>query len=336
MKIVITESQYNKINSYNNEKINFLINEINGEKVEPLSEGWLNTLADIAGIFDPTGIVNIGNAISYWYQGKNTFALLTLVSVVPGISWATKPFVLGSKVVSMVSEIPILGWLIKTFLKWSGKTLDFLDKLLISKIPIVKNFAGGMRSFIEGLKKDAGINLTESIHSLNEGIDFDVIYNDYSPIIFKTVCLRYADGDYDKAQDYCQNGFVKVFNNLDKFSGDDDKVGGWVKRVVTNSILDELRKEKKTRTVSDFDFERYDIGDDDEYNEGEYTLDDIKSAMETLSPKYKRVFELHFFEGLRHDEIADELGINIGTSKSNLHKAKSNVMNYLKNKKGSN
>ena len=131
MKIIITESQYNLI--VNNNNLEFSLNE-----------GILNTIADIVGIFDPTGIVDIGNAISYWRQGKNTFALLTLVSAIPGIDWATKPFVLGSKVVSAVSEVPILGWLLKTILKWSGKTLDFLDKMLLSKIPLVKNFANGM------------------------------------------------------------------------------------------------------------------------------------------------------------------------------------------------
>ena len=72
------------------------------------------------------------------------------------------------------------------------------DKLLISKIPIVKSFAGGMRSFIEGLKKDAGIKLNESSYNLNENLDFDEIYNDYGPIVFKTVCLKYANGDDDK------------------------------------------------------------------------------------------------------------------------------------------
>ena len=93
MKIIISESQYKKLNSYNNHGVNLIINEAAGKTLEPLSEGWLNTLADIVGIFDPTGLVDIGNAISYWSQGKNTFALLTLVSAIPGVDWATKPFI---------------------------------------------------------------------------------------------------------------------------------------------------------------------------------------------------------------------------------------------------
>ena len=162
MKIIISESQYNRLNSYNNPGINLIINEVAGKRLEPLSEGWLNTLADIVGIFDPTGLVDIGNAISYWSQGKKTFALLTLVSAIPGIDWATKPFVLGSKIVAGASETKILGWLVRTMNKWIGKVLDKLDKMLLSKIPIVKNFANGIRTFINGLKKDSEMKLSES------------------------------------------------------------------------------------------------------------------------------------------------------------------------------
>ena len=162
MKIIISESQYKKLNSYNNHGVNLIINEAAGRTLEPLSEGWLNTLADIVGIFDPTGLVDIGNAISYWSQGKNTFALLTLVSAIPGVDWATKPFVLGGKIVAGISKIKILGWLVRTMNKWVGKALDMIDKMLLSKIPIVKNFADAMRSLINGLKKDSQIKLNES------------------------------------------------------------------------------------------------------------------------------------------------------------------------------
>jgi len=155
MKIILTESQYTKLISYNTPSVNFLINETAGKKIVPLSEAWYNTLGDIVGIFDPTGIVDIANAISYWTQGKKTFALLSLVSAVPGVDWATKPFVIGSKIVAGASETKILGWLVRTLNKWIGVILDKIDKMLLSKIPIVRNFANGIRDFINGLKKDS-------------------------------------------------------------------------------------------------------------------------------------------------------------------------------------
>jgi RNA polymerase sigma-70 factor (ECF subfamily) len=58
-------------------------------------------------------------------------------------------------------------------------------------------------------------------------------------------------------------------------------------------------------------------------------MSDIKDAMESLSPSYKRIFNMYYFENMSHQEIADELGISDGTSKSNLFKAKANVKSYL-------
>jgi len=332
MKIVLSESQYN-----------FILDNINNDDIN-INEGFLNTIADIAGIFDPTGVINVGNAISYWFQDKKTFALFTLVSSVPGIGWATKPFVLGAKLVSFVSEIPVLGWLVKTSLKWSGKVLDYLDKMLLSKIPIVRGFAKSMRKFIEGLKDNAGIKLNESFtrndfdlineaklyNKLTENVDFDSAYRDYFTPIFKGVCLKYADGDEDKAKDFCQDGFIKAFSQLDKFDGTQENIGGWIARVVRNNTIDTIRKQKGKK-VSDFDFDRYD-SEEEEYDDrymGLYDDNDIRSAILELPKKQQEVFNLYYFDDLQHDEIADKLGINIGTSKSQLHKAKKNLKGEL-------
>jgi hypothetical protein len=143
MNIILTESQYNLI------------------KNDQLNEGLLNTIADLVGIVDPTGIVDIGNAISYWRQDRNAFALLSLISAVPGTDFVTKPFILGGKLVGSASETKILGWLVRTLDKWIGKVLDKLDKLVLSKIPIVRNFANTMRDTILSLKKSSKIKLNK-------------------------------------------------------------------------------------------------------------------------------------------------------------------------------
>lgn len=143
MNIIITESQYSRL-----------------VETQELDEGLLNTIGDIVGIADPTGIVDIMNAISYWKQDRNTFALLSLISAIPGADFITKPFILGGKLVGGASETKVLGWLVRTFDKWTGKVLDKLDKLVLSKIPIVKNFANGMRNFIMGLKKSSKFKTT--------------------------------------------------------------------------------------------------------------------------------------------------------------------------------
>ena len=167
-------------------------------------------------------------------------------------------------------------------------------------------------------------------------IDFDVVYKDCYPKIFKQICLRYSDGDYEKAQDYCQGGFIRAYQKQGQFTG--TNVCGWIGSLMRNYIIDELRKEKRGGTRVSIDktnLGSYDMDDDmdDEFYSKKYSPDDVKAAIDDLSPKYKNVFIKYYVEGLPHQQIADELGINAGTSKSNAFKARKNVLDYLKNLK---
>jgi len=335
MKIIISESQYSRLKSYNTPSINFLINETAGKKVKPLSEAWYNLLGDIVGVFDPTGIVDTANAISYWSQGRKTFALLSLISAIPGLDFIAKPFMVGGKIVGGASKLPLLGWLVKTLSKWIGKVLDKIDKLLLSRIPIVKNFANGIRSFVTGLRNNSGININESKigNLLKENVDFNELYNRLFPKIYKSVCLKYSDGDRERAQDFCQDGFIKAYNKLDQFRG--ENIDGWVAQIVRNNILDELRKENRRFKTTSADFGRLDAGEED-YEDlfmGRFSEKDIQDAISNLSPKYQDVFRAYYFDDMTHDEIAKKYGLSPGTSKSNLFKAKANVKKYLENLK---
>lgn len=339
MKIIISESQYSKIVSYNTPEINLLINETAGKILEPLSEGWLNTLGDVLGIFDPTGIVDVANAISYWSQGRKLFSLLSLISAIPGMDFITKPFILGGKVVAGASRTSIIGALLRTIDTWSGKTLNKLDKFALSKIPVVKNFASGMRNFIGGMKTSSLKGIKESVETeVSPGIeDFEMVYKDCYPVIFKQICLRYSDGDYEQAQDFCQDGFVRAFQKKEQFVG--TNYCGWVSTIVRNSIIDELRKQNRRGKKVDIDktnLGSYDVNPDDnedEFYSQKYSTEDLRAAIDTLKPGYKSVFVKYFLEDKPHNQVADELGINVGTSKSNAFKARKKVLDYLKNLK---
>lgn len=76
-----------------------------------------------------------------------------------------------------------------------------------------------------------------------------------------------------------------------------------------------------------FDFPRLDVGEE-EYEEG-LTLDDIKKVLPKLAPSYKRAIEMYYIDGLKHDDIAEKLGITTSTSKTNLMKAKSKLKDLL-------
>lgn len=150
------------------------------------------------------------------------------------------------------------------------------------------------------------------------------------------VCLRYTK-NADQAKDILQDGFIKVFRSVDKFN----RAGsfeGWIRRIMVNTAIDHFRRTKNSYLLLGEERSIEDFGDQDEEDviadEGsEEFLDlkpaDIINAMQKLTPAYRTVFNLYVFEELTHKEIADMLGINIGTSKSNLAKAKHNLKKLL-------
>lgn len=150
------------------------------------------------------------------------------------------------------------------------------------------------------------------------------------------VCLRYTK-NADQAKDILQDGFIKVFRSVDKFN----RAGsfeGWIRRIMVNTAIDHFRRTKNSYLLLGEERSIEDFGDADEEDvlaeeDGEDVFDlkpaDIINAMQKLTPAYRTVFNLYVFEELTHKEIADVLGINIGTSKSNLAKAKHNLKKQL-------
>jgi len=168
--------------------------------------------------------------------------------------------------------------------------------------------------------------LKEEISKQNE---FQDIYSTMWDKMLNQVCMKYTK-DRDKAQDFCQNGFLKVYKNLNKYDNS-GSLEGWVRRVINNSILDELRKEKMSfvdKGDDGFDFSRLDVGDE-EYEESDLSMDDVRNILPQLSQAYRKVFELYYLDGLTHEQIGKKLGISPNTSKTNLMKAKLKVRDIL-------
>ncbi|MEM9022258.1 MAG: RNA polymerase sigma factor [Bacteroidota bacterium] len=147
------------------------------------------------------------------------------------------------------------------------------------------------------------------------------------------VCMRYAK-DRDEAKDILQEGFIKVFGNIRKYTGD-GSFEGWVRRIMVNTAIDAFRKNKTSAMLPDSDYIdriKDDSGEADEQESIFDTLDTkrIMQEVQNLSPAYRMVFSLYVVEGYSHQEIADQLGISVGTSKSNLSKAKMNLKKAFK------
>lgn len=150
----------------------------------------------------------------------------------------------------------------------------------------------------------------------------------------KAVCMRYTR-DSDQAMDIVQEGFLKVFNNLDRFTG----VGtleGWIRRIMVNLAIDRFRKLKNdfvllgdNQSVEDWEEEVEEENDTNEDEIYDITPEQIVDAMQQLSPAYRTVFNLYVYEDYTHQDIAEALGISVGTSKSNYAKARKNMKKLL-------
>ncbi|MCG8583008.1 MAG: sigma-70 family RNA polymerase sigma factor [Bacteroidales bacterium] len=132
------------------------------------------------------------------------------------------------------------------------------------------------------------------------------------------VCLRYSK-DKTEAEDCLQEGFIKVFSNINKY-GFKGSFEGWVRRIMVNTVIEVYRKKQPELLVDDFPLLADDDMDDD--YDVPFTQEELMSMIQELPPKYKLVFNLYVMEGFSHAEIAETSGISIGTSKSNLARAR--------------
>ncbi len=146
-----------------------------------------------------------------------------------------------------------------------------------------------------------------------------LLYERFASDMYK-LCLAYAK-DVDMANDMLQEGFIKVFRNLSKYDGT-GPVGGWIRRLIVNNCIDYYRLDKWSRN-------REEVFDDSEVegavtNEVDllYEKESFLRITNRLPDGYRIVMNLHYLEGYTHVEIADRLGITVGTSKSQLSKAK--------------
>ena len=133
------------------------------------------------------------------------------------------------------------------------------------------------------------------------------------------VCLRYASS-YEEAQDVLQDGFIKVFNNLDRYQNK-GSLEGWVRRIMVNTSLDAYRKNKKHQQDVGMDQVEY-LVEDKSYIIEDIQADDLLKLVQSIPEGYRVVFNLYAIEGYSHKEIAERLGVTESTSKSQYSRAK--------------
>lgn len=136
------------------------------------------------------------------------------------------------------------------------------------------------------------------------------------------VCKRYAR-DRDEAMDFLQEGFIEVFKKLHKYRFE-GPIGGWIRRVIVYKTIDALRKENRYQEVArEFDAElQTDAQSFELENVNELRADRVRTLVDELPGKAGLILKLFALEGLSHKEIAEYLDITVGTSKSQLNRAR--------------
>jgi RNA polymerase sigma-70 factor (ECF subfamily) len=150
-------------------------------------------------------------------------------------------------------------------------------------------------------------------------------YNEYKDLAYQTV-KKYLKDDFD-IDDVVQSGFMKIFDKPENINITKN-LRGYLYVIFKNTSLDFIRKKKYT--VEYIDSITGDIVEGVEYKQD--MLLDIETEMNKLSPMFHLVFKCYHIENMTHKDISEKLGICVGTSKSNLHKATKKIQKKLKDK----
>lgn len=143
------------------------------------------------------------------------------------------------------------------------------------------------------------------------------LYKLFAPKMYG-VCLRYSK-DATEAEDNLQDGFFKVFTNIKGFRHE-GSLEGWIRRIMVNVSLEKYRKQNMLHPVEDVSV--YDSQHISEDILDKISAKELIEVIQQLPPRYKMVFNLFVIEGLSHQQISEEMQITVGTSKSNLARAR--------------
>jgi RNA polymerase sigma factor (sigma-70 family) len=146
------------------------------------------------------------------------------------------------------------------------------------------------------------------------------------------VCDRYTNNQED-AIEILNDGFLKVFKEIYRYKpAYSDVVSsfkGWLRKIMVYTAIDHFRKNHKHQFTTDLDNGVIQVASHTEDALDRISYEEIIRSIQDLTPGYRTVFNLFIIEGFTHEEISEKLGISIGTSKSNLAKARRQLQKIL-------
>lgn len=143
-----------------------------------------------------------------------------------------------------------------------------------------------------------------------------------------SVCLRYAP-TRESALEVLNDGFLKVFTRLDQYDAT-QPFKAWLRRIMINSAVDHYRQEVRHYNQDSLEQAEQLSAPDTVDAYSQLAHEDLLMLIQRLSPAYRLVFNLYVMDGFTHEEIAGQLGISTGASKSNLARARENLRQLLK------
>jgi len=143
-----------------------------------------------------------------------------------------------------------------------------------------------------------------------------------------SICIRYVNHE-NEAISILNDSFMKVFKEIRKYETD-KPFKPWLRRILINTALNEIKKNQKFTNHIELEAANFPPLDNHILSSIQYQ--ELITLIQTLPPAYRTVFNLYVIDGFKHKEISNQLGINEGTSKSNLKRARIKLIEKINNK----
>ena len=167
--------------------------------------------------------------------------------------------------------------------------------------------------------------------TLNQRESQKKIYNSFYGYAM-SICDCYA-GNEDDALEIMNDGFLKIFKEINHYkpayTNEINSFKGWLRKIMVYTSIDHFRKNQKHKMVGELEPSLVYTVANEQTAVDKISYDEIIKFIQLLSPAYRTVLNLFILEGFSHEEISDRLGISVGTSKSNLAKARKQLQKIL-------
>ncbi len=154
------------------------------------------------------------------------------------------------------------------------------------------------------------------------------LYDSYSPMAYG-ICRRYLSNQFD-ADDCLQKTFLKIFSHLNQVKSE-KSLPGWIKTLTIRTCLDHIKSTSKLKfdPIDNKQDNEEAYVEDYELKDSKVGYDELLKLIDLLPEGYRTVFNLAIFDEMSHEEIAIECGITVGTSRSQLHKARRRMQSLI-------